>query len=290
MWLFRTPQPKSSGSVKRVIEPPQGLLVVCGIVRFHDLMPMAKSKLQWLIVGGLISLTAACAAPRLDSSNLEKSAAKVRRSLDAADRERFDEALALVGEVHKGGVAGTERVDIDGMTGIELLVEAERIGLRREIAWAKQKMIYNQDVLGEKERLANLRVEEISIVEPGDGRVKVRMTLNNQTGEFLDNGFSRLRLDSEQGKALQTEEFVVFHPRLRPGEIRDIEAGVSAGFSRAIFSTPGARLTVEFTSLERDGEILAREPGAEALKDSQAAVAEAELELADLTQRLQAVN
>jgi hypothetical protein len=253
-------------------------------------MPISRPRLQWLIVCGLIPLIVACSAPRLDSSNLKRSAVKVRRSLDEADRERFDEALALVGEVQKGRVAGTEKVEVDGMTGIELLAEAERIGLRREVAWVEEKMAFHQGVLSEGERLASLRVEEIGIVEPGDGSVRVRMKLNNQTGEILGSGFVRLKLDMKQGRELKTEEFVTFRPALRPGETRDVQTGVSRGFSRTMFSTPGAHLTVEFTSLERGGEVLATQPSPVLLKESRAALEEAEQELADLTQQLQAIQ
>ncbi len=253
-------------------------------------MSLTKLSRRWWLVFGLIPLIVACSPPRLDSSKLEKSAAKVRRSLDEADRERFDDALVLIGEVRKGRVPGTKRIDIDGMTGIELLAEAERIGLRREIAWVEDKMAYHQGVLREQERLASLRVEEIGIVEPGDGSVRVRMQLNNQTGEILGSGFVRLKLELQEGRELQTEEFVSFRPAFRPGESRDVQTGVSRGFSRTMFSTPGARLTVQFTSLERGGEVLAAEPGEAVLKESRTAFAEAERELADLTTKLQAVQ
>lgn len=252
-------------------------------------MLMTRPRLRWLIAFGILPLAAACSPPRIDSTKLEKSAAKVRRSLDEADRKRFDEALVLVGEAQEGRVPGTDRVEIDGMTGLDLLAEAERIGLRREIAWVEEKIAFHQGLLDEGQRLASLKVEEIGIVEPGDGSVRVRMKLNNQTGQALGTGFVRLKLELGQGRELKTEEFVTFRPLLRPGDIRDVETGVSRGFSRTMFSTPGARLTVEFTSLERGGEVLATEPSPALLKESQAALEEAQQELSDLTQQLQEV-
>ena len=253
-------------------------------------MPTTEFKLQRLLVFWIIPLTVACSRPRIDSTNLDKSAAKVRRSLDEVDRLRFDEALALTREVQMGEVPGSENVEIDGMSGLEVLAEAERIGLRREIAWVEEKIAYHQGLLAEDVRLANLKVKEIGIVEKRDKHVRLRMRLHNETGESLGSGFVRLGLDLRQGRELQTEEFVTFRPPLQPGETRNVEAGVSSDFSWAFFSTPGSRVTARFTSLERGGEVLATDPGPAALMESRAALEEAQRELAGLTERLKSVN
>lgn len=253
-------------------------------------MPMTKLRCQRHLVLWLIPLTAACSSPRIDSTNLDKSAARVRRSLDEVDRLRFDEALALIREVQMGEVPGTDNVEIDGMTGLELLAEAERIGLRREIAWVEEKIAYHQGLLAEQGRLANLKVQAIGMVEEGDEEVRVRMRLHNETGESLSTGFVRLGLDLQQGRELATEEFVTFRPPLQPGETRDVETGVSSDFSRTFFSTPGARVAVRFTSLERGGKVLAADPGPAALKESRAALEKVQHELAELTERLKGVN
>ncbi len=234
--------------------------------------------------------TVACSEPRIDAANLEKSSAEVRRTLDERQQRAFDKALDLIRAVQQGRVPGTESVEIHGMSGTELLAEAERIGLRREMAGVEANIAHHEDVLAEGERLAELGITDPVLIAPEDGTAEVRMRVHNGTGRAVESGFVRLRLDTPEESGHKTEEYVAFQPLLQPGEIREVKFRVLRDFARVYFSMPEARLLAQFTRFQSGGAVLAEEPDPARLERAQRSLREAREELADLNRRLAAVQ
>lgn len=233
--------------------------------------------------------TAGCAEPTLDAQDLEGSAAKLRRTLDEAQQREFDGALELIQLVREGSVPGTTSVAVDGMGASQLIAEAERIELRREIATLEATLAAHEEVLSESDRLTQLSIAKLGLITPDDELPSVTAEVENGTGKALSSAFVRLRVLGARKLVYKTEEYVPFQPQLDPAEVREIEIRVSRDFGRIALSTPEARLAGEFTSFEGDGEVLAQEPDREQLDRATKAVSEGREKLDELRRKLAAV-
>lgn len=225
----------------------------------------------------------------MDVARLEKSAARVRGALDEGQRRSFDEALELVRQVERGEVPGTDSVALDGMTGPELLAEAKRIELRREIAAVEASIAVREEVLAERDRLAELAISEAVLLARDGDAARVKLRVHNGTGHAVDSGFVRLALATPDRAVHKTEEYVAFRPLLEPEQVRVAELPVSREFARLYFSIEEVRLTAQFTGFEARGTVLAREPSQEELERAQRALREGREELAQLSSKLAAI-
>jgi hypothetical protein len=250
---------------------------------------MARHPFQQASLLGIVLWTVACSEPTIDVANIERSSARVRGALDERQRRSFDEALELIREVERGDIPGTDSVQIDGLTGPELLAEAKRIELRREIAAVEASIAAREEMLAEGDRLAELAISGLVLLAHDREAPRVTMRVRNGTGHQVGSGFVRLALETPHRAIHKTEEHVSFRPLLQPGQVRDAELPISRDFARLYFSTAEVRLTAQFTGFEAGGTELARELSQAELERARRALREAREELAQLNSRLTAI-
>lgn len=237
---------------------------------------------RWSLVFLVPLVLVACGEPTLEPDDFNRSAQRLRASVDERDRPALDGALALVRQASTGEVPGTEPFDVDGMTAADVLAEGRRIELRREKAGIEEGIAARREILAETERLATLGPLSI---EPSEENV-LTMRIRNGLGEPVTTGWVRTTVELPDGRALTSEDFVSFGRALRPEEERAVQVQINGDARRYLPPPPEARLTATFMLVENAGTLVAKEPRPEEAARARAAIEAAERELAEVERRL----
>ncbi len=244
---------------------------------------MGHSKLAFAVLVPL--LLVACGEPTLKTDDFDRSAKKVRESVDPEERPALGAAIALVRQASAGEVAGTVPFSVDGMTAADVLAEARRIELRQEKAWIEEEIAARGQLFTEVDRLADLGLPPVSVDDEGVLTMRVR----NNFGEALTTGWVRTSVELLDGRVYSSEDYVGFGRALQPGEEREIKVQVT-GDARELLPASPDRVTAVFTMVEHAGTLVAKEPNDDELARARAAIEEAERDLADVERRLQEVG
>jgi hypothetical protein len=246
-------------------------------------------------VGSALALLAlatlgGCSAPTLDASDLEASARRVRASVDAERRIAFDEALQAVQQASRGEVAGTKAFPLDGMTADAIFGEAERIGIRRDIAWFEELRRYHEGILGTLESLALFRVVDATPIGRGDDRVRLLVTVRNGLDGPVGAGWLTTEIQRGDGKTVSSLDYLVFRPPLGPGATARAQFVVSGDAARFLPEAAATRVSYRFSSVERGGRAVLEAPTPEMAAKARAGVEETEARIAELEKRLAGVS
>ncbi|MBZ0113345.1 MAG: hypothetical protein K8J08_12860 [Thermoanaerobaculia bacterium] len=244
-------------------------------------------KIHLLSLASLLLLVAGCAPPTLDSSNLADSTEKVRKSLDASLRDDFDLALIRLQEASDGSVRGTAPFSLDGMTGENVLLEAERIDLRSELAWAQQSVETEQQIVGAQSILEGLRIEDFQ-TSYTEGRILATFRVDNGLETPIDTAWLRIDASKDGYPSVHGEDAVAFRPALKPAEARDVEIIVTSEVISALPPDSETSVRVRFTLVENGGDIVLQEPTEEDLARARGRLAEAESRRDELQKQLDA--
>ena len=238
--------------------------------------PMTRPSVSRLAVLALLVAALGCGTPKLDSSQLEKSIARVRKSVDKSRRADFDMAVKTVQSASRGELEGTQPFSLDGMTAEAIFAEAEKIGLRRDLVWAERGVESERQVVDARAYLDRLRARGFSSVPGEGGQVQASFEVENGLDTAIDSAWIRIETTLPDGRVLSGEDLVAFQPRLKPGERRGVRILVTSEASRLLAEEPNAAVTTHFTMVELDGNLVAQEPTPEALEKARRQLAEAE--------------
>lgn len=242
-----------------------------------------------LVAFALALLSASCSEPKLDPADLDASIAALRESVDEADRGRFDAAMALVRQASAGEVAGTEPFPLAGMDAAAVLVEADRIGVRRERAFELESAAAHREILDAETELARLRVLEFVARPIGASEMQADVTVANGLDFPVSTAWLRVVVAIPGGPSRAGEEFVELSPPLAPGAERTVRVLVSGDEARSLPVEPPAVLETRFVLVDRGDQIALQAPSPEARERAEAALAESERRLAELDARLAAL-
>jgi hypothetical protein len=236
----------------------------------------------------LLAALVGCSAPTLDADDLEGSARRVRDSVDEEQRVAFDEALELLRRASRGEVQGTEKLSLDGLNAEAILAEAERVGLRRDIAWFEELRRYHQEILDVTGRLARFEVVDATPSGRGDQRVRLTVSVRNGLDEPIGAGWMRTEVRRGDGRTATSLDYVVFRPPAGPGAVARAQVVVSGDAARFLPEAVEEQLTFRFASLERGGSVVLEAPTPEMEGKARAGVEEAQARIAELRERLAA--
>ncbi|HEY8144781.1 MAG TPA: hypothetical protein VIG06_19015, partial [Kofleriaceae bacterium] len=175
-----------------------------------------------------------CGTPVLESSNLQKSIAKVRKSVDGSRRGEFDMAMKTVESASGGEIEGTPAFALDGMTAEAIFAAAEKIGLRRDLVWAERTIAGERQVVDSRSYLGRLRVRAFSASSAEDGQVEAIFEVENGLDTAVDTAWIRIDAPRYGGGTLGGEDLVVFQPSLKPGERRNVRIAIGSEASRVL--------------------------------------------------------
>ncbi len=235
---------------------------------------------------GLLVVTLGCGTPTLDGANLQKSIAKVRKSVDQSRRADFDLAMKTVESASHGAIEGTQPFALDGMTAAAVFAEAEKIGWRRDLTWAERGIQDERQVVDARAYLDRLRVRGFASSHDDQGRVTASFEVENGLDTAIDSGWIRIDAPRPDGGLLGGEDIVDMRPRLRPGERRQIHILVTSEASRVLAEEPGATVHTRFTLAELGGTMIAQEPSPEALEKAKRRLADEERRRDELRAKL----
>jgi hypothetical protein len=224
----------------------------------------------------LLAAAIGCAAPTLDSSNLEKSAARMRKGVERSRRADFDLALKTVESASRGEIEGTQPFALDGMTAQAVFAEAEKIGLRRDLVWAERAVAGERQVVDARTYLDRLRLRAFAATRSKEGQVYASFEVENGLDTAVDTAWLRIDAPRWDGGTLGGEDLVDFQPRLKPGERRNIQIQVTSEASRVLVEEPSTRVVTRFTLAGLGGNTLFQEPAPEALEKASRRLAEEE--------------
>jgi hypothetical protein len=244
---------------------------------------MYRSTRRSIAPLALLVLALGCADPALDSSRWESSVETVRSSVDESRRADFDFALETVRSASAGEIEGTTPFSLDGMTAEAVFAEAERIELRRDLAWVEREIQAERQVVDARTYLERLDIHDFRTVSGENDQVLAVFEVANGLASSVETAWIRIEAELPDGDRLGGEDIVDFRPGLEPGERREVRIPVSGDARLALPPDPGTTVAARFTLVERGGEIVAQEP-------SPATLAEAERRLADAEQRARALR
>ena len=237
---------------------------------------MIRNASLRLAMGALLVAALGCGTPTLDGGNLEKSTAKVRNSVDQSRRADFDLAMKTVAAASRGEVEGTAAFSLDGMTAEAIFAEAEKIGLRRDLAWAERAIADERQVIDARLYLAKLRVSDFRSASDDDGAVRATFDVENGLDSAVDSGWIRVEAPLPDGRLVGGEDLVAFQPRLKPGERRTVGVLLTSEAGRLLAEWPGTAVATRFAMVELGGDVVAQEPTPEALEKAQRRLADEE--------------
>ena len=216
----------------------------------------------------LLALVAAlgCGAPKLDSANLHKSIARVRKSVEARRRIDFDGAMKTVASASRGEIDGTKPFALDGMTADAIFAEAEKISLRRDLVWVERSLAEERQVLDARADLDRLLVRGFAARRDTDGQVLGSFEVVNGLQSAVDTAWLRVDAPRPGGGTLGGEDLIDFRPPLRPGERRNVQFQVTSEANRVLAEDPSTTVSTHFTSIGFGGNTLYQEPSPEALE------------------------
>jgi len=238
----------------------------------------------------LALLAAGCGEPVVRGTDLERSIAEVRESLEPRQRADFDEAIALLRLAGSGKVPGTEKVAIDGMTATDVLAEARRVELRRERAVEQEKAAAAREVLGAEAQLSRLRVLRFAPEWIGEERLEADLGVRNDLDFPVGSAWLRIEVTMPGGPSRAGEELVAFQPPLAPGEERAVRLLISGDEAASLPVIAPAVLTHRFVMVELGGQVRLQAPSAEARAAAEQELAAAEQRLAELDAKLAAAE
>jgi hypothetical protein len=227
-----------------------------------------------------------CGEPVLDSKDLAGSIAELREEVEESRRIEFDAAAKLVRDAAAGEVPGTERFDLNGMNADAVLLEAQRIALRRERSVEADAAAANRALLAAEQVLARLRVVGFIPDQVSDQRMEADLTVRNELDFPVDTAWLLVEVAMPGAAALGGEEFLSFQPALRPGEERTVRMWVSGAAAPSLPAEPPAVARTRFVMVERGGEVVLKAASAEERQRAESAIADAEQRIADLDARL----
>lgn len=235
-------------------------------------------------------LAAGCGEPVVRSTDLDRSIAEVRESLEPRQRADFDEAIALLRLAGSGKVPGTERVALDGMTAADVLAEAGRVELRRDRAVEQEKAAAAREVLAAEERLARLRVLRFAPEWIGEVRLEADLGVRNDLDIPVGSAWLLIEVAMPGGPSRSGEELVAFQPPLAPGEERSVRLLVSGDEAASLPAVAPAVLTHRFVMVEHGGQVRLQAPTPETRAAAEQELADAEKRIAELDAKLGAVT
>ena len=235
-------------------------------------------------------LLSGCGKPILDSQDLDGSVAKMRSSLEATERGRFDVAIALVRQASAGEIHGTDAFPLDGMTAEQVLAEAERIDIRRERALEQESVAVQRDLLATDEKLARLRIVAFVAQPVGDSRMEADVTVRNELDFPVDTAWLRLEVAIPGGASRAGEEFLAFAPPLEPNEQRAMHIEILGEEARSLPVVPPAQLEAHFVMAEHAGQLALKSPTPDERAHAEADLAESQRRIAELDARLAATQ
>lgn len=224
----------------------------------------------------LLAAALGCGTPSLDSSNLEKSAARMRKGVERSRRADFDLALKTVESASRGEIEGTQPFALDGMTAEAVFAEAEKVGLRRELVWVERTVAGERQLVDARVYLDRLRLRAFAATRSKDGQVYASFEVENRLDTAVDTAWLRIDAPRWDGGTLGGEDLVDFQPRLEPGERRNIQIQVTSEASRVLVEEPSTRVVTRFTLVGLGGNTLFQEPAPEALENASRRLAEEE--------------
>jgi hypothetical protein len=235
-------------------------------------------------------LAVACGEPVLDPTNLDGSIAELRESLDASQRVRFDEAIALVREASTGKVSGTKPFSLAGMTAGAVLAEAERIEIRRERALEAEAIADYKEILDAERELARLQVKAFVPQQVDPTHMAASVTVHNGLSIPVDTAWLRVEVRIPGGASASGEEFLAFQPPLEPGAERTVRIMVAGMEARSLPVEPPAEAHYRFQLVESGGKVALEMPTPEMRRKAEAGLADVQRRVADLDTRLAAVK
>jgi len=233
---------------------------------------------------------AGCAKPVLDATDLDRSVAAVRDSLDASQRAAFDSAIELVRAASSGQVRGTKPFSLNGMSAADVLAEAERVGIRRDRVVEEEAAAAHRDLLAADEKLSHLWVTDLVARPIGETKMEADLAVRNELDFPVETAWLTIEVGIPGGPSAAGEEFVSFQPPLRQGERRTVRIMVLGSEARSLPVEPPATLRCRFTMVERGGEVALKSPSPEERQRAEAAIAASEQRIRDLDARLAALT
>ena len=236
-------------------------------------MPRPHRVCAWLTLAGLVL---ACAEPTLDPADWERSAEKVRESVDEARRSDFDFALETVRQASRGEIEGTDPFSPAGMTATDVFARAEQVEIHRDLAFVEREIESERQIVDARVFLDRLRIRDFRAT-PGEGdRVRAELEVVNETGAVIGTAWLRIEARLPDGRVYDGEDIVDFRPGLEPGAREEIAIPISGDARLVLPPGSGTEVSARFTLLERGGEVLAQEPSPETLAAAETRLADAE--------------
>lgn len=244
--------------------------------------------------GGVTALVLAallgCSSPTLNPKDLEGSARRVRNSVDASRRAAFDEALALVQQASRGEAPGTKAFSLEGMDAEAVFTEAQRIDIRREIAWHEELVRDNQELLDTAERLALFEVVDAQEVRGRQDQVRLLLTVRNRLDWPVHAGWMNTEVRVVDGRPITSLDYVVFTPPVPAGAAGTTETLVSGEAGPYVTEVARDRVSFRFSTLERGGRVVLEAPTPEMEAKAKSGLDEAKAQIAELRAKLAAMR
>jgi hypothetical protein len=231
-----------------------------------------------------------CSAPTLDPDELAASSKRVRDSVEEERRVAFDESLQAVQQASRGEVPGTAPFSLAGMNADAVFAEAERIAIRRDIAWFEEVERYNQEVLNAAVRLARVEVVDTAVDDLADNRVRLTLSVRNGLDGAVGAGWLTTEVRRGDGGTATSLDYVVFDPPVEPGAGGRSQFVVSGDAARFLSAATREQLSFGFSTVERRGKTVLEAATPEMEAKARAGVESAKARLAELKKRLAAAG
>jgi hypothetical protein len=241
-----------------------------------------------LRAAALLALVAGwgCGEPKVDSAQLERSVAQVRKSVEKRRQGDFDFAWKTVQTASRGEVEGTPPFAVDGMTAAAIFAEAEKIGWRRDLVWAERAVVEESQVVNAHTYLERLPIRDFVVRRDAENQVFASFFVENRLDSAVDTAWLRIDAPRPDGGTLGGEDLVDFQPPLAPGERRNIQIQVTSEAARVLAEEPTVLVAKRFTLVGLRGNTLYQEPTPEALERARRRLADEERHRDELRAKL----